>query len=292
MVPSGSDEENARMSTPRPRCRRSLPRAFVATLALAPFATALAPAPRVAVAGDLLPGEVPDLTPDARAAAQKQIDALNAGTDCPKSVRALLAMGPAIWPVLENAMRLNPPEAARPHFNYLKALLHKKADPDFEVLRDGLRRKMLTGGVGLVYGVCQEFRIGRPDPAKPGKRLPLGPKPTKNAQGANVFKCPDGTITLAFGADGVAKAEDAADSEIEDATAGVVIVIAGRAMSAPGSSGHGANVTVRAPNGFAYAWAGDGANAVKPDGTPGEAGVAEATGAAGQFAHQGKAGAP
>src|SRR5262249_53233618 len=83
-----------------------------------------APAAR-ARADDKMPGEVAELTEEARAKAQKEVEALCGAENeeaAKKPRRALLQMGPAVWPVIENRMKLLPPAQARPHFSYLKAM--------------------------------------------------------------------------------------------------------------------------------------------------------------------------
>ena len=71
-----------------------------------PAAVFLPAAP--ARADDRMPGEVAELTEDARAKAQKEVEALCGAADAEaakKPRRALLQMGPAVWPVVENRMR-------------------------------------------------------------------------------------------------------------------------------------------------------------------------------------------
>ncbi len=262
-----------------------------AVLLAAAVALAGAVAPRASLADGRLPGEAETLTTEVRATAQKHLGVIAKGGDeCPKAVRALLVLGPVVWPVVENAMRLTPSDEARPHLTYLKALLLKKADPDFELLREAVRRKALTGNLALISSLCFDFRLGRPDPARPGKRLPLAVQPTKTPLGASISRCPDGTMVVGFGADGEAKVEDAGDLELIEPTAGFVAGIGGKPIPAQGASGRGANVVVKAPMGFAYAWATDGAAGMKPDGTGGEGGSAEAKGGAGEWSRAGNGG--
>src|SRR5262245_16704650 len=94
-------------------------------------------------ADDRMPGEVAELTEEARAKAQKEVEALCGAADeeaAKKPRRELLKMGPAVWPVIENRMKLLPPAQTRPNFNFLKALLAKKDEPEFDYLRSRLRR--------------------------------------------------------------------------------------------------------------------------------------------------------
>ena len=270
---------------------RRLPSFAVAALAVTGVALSGAVAPRASLADGRLPGEAEMLTTEVRATAQKHLDAIVAGgAECPKAVRALLVLGPVVWPVVENATRLTPPEEAKPHLTYLKALLLKKADPDFEVLREGIRRKVLTGNLTLIASLCLDFRLGRMDPARPGKRLPLAVQPTKTPLGASIYRAPDGTMVIGFGADGEEKVEDAGDLDMNEPAAGFVAGIGGKPIPAQGSSGRGANVVVKAPMGFAYAWATDGAPGGAADGAGGEGGSGEATGGAGQWSRAGNGG--
>lgn len=259
------------------------------------LAAALAtPSARPAHADSKLPGEASELTPEVRTAAQKHVDVIVKGGgaegDVAKARRALLVLGPAIWPVLENALRLAPPDAARPHLNYLKALLVKKAEPEFEHLRERLRRTILVGAAPTLLKEMNDFRIGRPDPAKPGKRLPCSIVPTKAGTTA-VYRSADGTIVLAFGADATDKDPDAVDVGVNEPTAGFVMAVGGKAKSFSRRSGKGANVSVSAPMGFAFAWATDGAVGMAPGGEGGEGGTADAHGGAGEHARSGNGGA-
>lgn len=255
------------------------------------LALAFALASPVATADTKLPGEAIELTPEVRTAAQKHVDVIVRGEgDVPKARRALLVLGPAIWPVVENAMRLAPPDAARAHLNYLKALLVKKAEPEFEHLRERLRRTVLVGAAPSLLKEMNDFRLGRPDPAKAGKRLPCTIVPSK-AGSTTVYRSADGTIVLAFGADATEKDPDALDVGVSEAAAGFVMAVGGKAMPFARRSGKGANVTVSAPMGFAFAWATDGAAGLAPGGEGGEGGNAEAHGGAGEHARSGSGGA-
>lgn len=253
-----------------------------------------APSMPQAVADSRLPGEVGELTPEVRAVAQKHVDVIVKGEgaegDVPKARRALLLMGPAIWPVVDNAMRLAPPDAARPHLNYLKALLVKKVEPEFEYLRERLRRTTLVGTPPALLKELNDFRLGRPDPAKPTKRLPPSVVPTK-AGPTTVYRSADGTIVLAFGADATEKDPDAPDVGVSEAAAGFVMAVGGKPLPFARRSGKGGNVTVSAPMGYAFAWATDGAVGMAPGGEGGEGGSGEAHGGAGEHARSGNGGA-
>src|SRR5262245_8429538 len=116
-------------------------------LLLAAAAAALAgSAPvRVALAGDPIPSDAGALTDKVRAEAQAHIDAITKGAgDVAAPRRALVKMGPIVWPVVENALKLLPPEAAKPHLNLVRALIAKKKEPEFEALRERLRTRFLT----------------------------------------------------------------------------------------------------------------------------------------------------
>lgn len=247
--------------------------------------------PATASAGDGVPGEAGELTNEVRATAQKHVDAIVKQTpDAEKATRALLVLGPAVWPVIDNAIRLVPPDAAKPRLTYLKALLSKKVEPDFEHFRARIRKTILVGSLEAVLTELQNFRLGRPDPEKPGKKIPNALKPVIVGT-TSVYRSSDGTITLAYGGDATDKRPDAPDVNVNEPTAGFVAAIGGRAHTAERHSGRGATVTCVAPLGFAWAWATDGAPGVKPDGGGGEAGVADAQGGVGQWMHQGKVGA-
>lgn len=238
-----------------------------------------------------LPGEASELTPEVRAAAQKLVDVIVKGEgEVVKARRGLLVMGPAIWPVIDNALRLAPPDAARPHLNYLKALLVKKVEPEFEYLRERLRRTSLVGAPPALLKEMNDFRIGRPDPAKPGKRLPPSVTPTTDGT-KSVYRSSDGTLVLAFGADATDQSPDAVDVGVSEATAGFVMAVGGKPMPFARRSGKGANVSVSAPMGFAFAWATDGAAGQAPGGEGGEGGTADAHGGAGEHARSGSGGA-
>ncbi len=244
-----------------------------------------------------IPGEADALTDEVRATVQKHLEVISkvvsddpkSKADAEKARRAILVLGPVVFPVVENAMRLGPTEGARPHLNLLKALLATKAEPDFEAFRNRVRRTILTGSVDAVGREANEFRMGKPDPKKPGKRIPPTVQPVKSGLGI-AFRSADGSIVVAFGADGDEKAPDCADFNVNEPAAGLVIAIGGKPIPFPRTSGHGANVTVIAPMGFAFAWATDGAPGKAPGGNGGEGGAASATGAAGAFMHNGRRG--
>jgi hypothetical protein len=239
---------------------------------------------------DRLPGEVTELTPEVRATAQGHVDAIVKGTgDALKARRALLVLGPAVCPVVDNALRLAPPEAARPHLAFLKALLAPKAEPEFEFLRARLRRKFLIDDLAGIHRELVEFRLGRPDPEGHGKRLPHTVKPTVVA-GASTYRAADGTMVIAYGADGSAKQADAGDVAGSDLAAGFVAALGGRPAPAERRSGGGGLVTATAPRGFAYAYAFDGAPGHSSGGEGGPGGQATAQGGAGQFARSGETG--
>jgi hypothetical protein len=251
----------------------------------------LARVPRPAHADDRLPGEAVELTDKVRAEAQQHLDRIaKGGEDAVKSRRALIVLGPAVWPVVENAMRLTPSEETRPHLMLLKALLARKAEPEFEALRGRLRRKVLMDDMPGVFRELTEFRAGRPDPARKGARIP--PQVPSAQQGrTTVFRSSDGSIVLGFGGDGTAKEPDAPQVSLSDGAAGIVAAVGGKALPFARRSGKGADVSVSAPNGFAWAWAGDGAPGQAPGGMGGDGGGAQAKGGAGEFAHSGTGGA-
>jgi len=257
----------------------------------------LVPAARAARADAKIPGEVDALTDDVRATVQKHLEIIGKASDDPKSKtdaekarRAILVLGPVVYPVVENAMRLGAGEAARPHLNLLKALLAPKPEPELEAFRIRVRRIILTGSVDAIYREANEFRMGKPDPKHPGKRIPPTIQPVKSRLGV-VYRSGDGSLVVAFGADGDDKAPDCADFNVYEVTAGLVIAVGGKPLAFPRTSGHGANVSVTAPSGFAFAWATDGAPGKAPGGNGGEGGAATATGAAGTFTHDGSGGA-
>ena len=135
-----------------------------------------------------------------------------------------------------------------------------------------------------------EFRVGKVDPRNPLKRIPPTIQPVKYGLGV-AFRSADGSIVIGFGSDADEKTPDCADFSMSEQAAGLVIGIGGRAFAYPRTSGHGSNVTVTAPLGFAYAWATDGAPGKAPGGAGGEGGAASADGGAGQFGRSGNGGA-
>jgi hypothetical protein len=246
-----------------------------------------------AALADKVPGEANELTPEVRTTAQKHVDAIVAAKeakDGEKPQRALLVLGPVVWPVIENALRLVPPEAARARFHFLKALLAKKTEPEFEHLRERLRLKFLGGSHEAIHAELIAFRTGRPDPSKPGKKIPPAVKPTTLGTSA-VYRSADGSIVIGFGADGTAEKPDAGPVSLNEATAGFVAGVGGRALTSPRASGGGSEIVVTAPLGFAYAYATDGATGAKGGGEGGQAGSSEARGGAGQFSRNGTGGA-
>ena len=225
-------------------------------------------------ADDRLPGEVAELTDKTRADAQVQLDVILKGTgDVGKARRALLLMGPAIWPAVDNALRLTPSDAARPHLTFLKALLLKKAEPEFEALRGRLRRKLLTDDMNGIGAELNEFRLGMKDPANPGKRLPLKVPATKLGS-TTTYRSADQTLVVAFGGDATAKKPDAPEVSLTDPAAGFAAAVGGKPLPYDRQSGKGADASCEAPQGFAYAWPTDGAVGKAPGGTGGESGVA------------------
>lgn len=256
-----------------------------------------APGAPTARADAKIPGEADTLTDEVRAAAQKHLDVIAKVTDDAKSKadaekarRALLVLGPVVYPVVENTMRLGIAEGARPHLNYLKALLAPKTEPEFEAFRNRARRTILTGSIEGLYREANEFRLGKPDPKKPGKRIPPALQPVKAGLGT-AFRSADGSLVVAFGGDGDEKNPDCPDFNLYEVTAGLVVGVGGKALAFPRTSGHGANVSVTAPSGFAFAWATDGAPGKAPGGNGGEGGAATATGGAGTYTHDGAGGA-
>jgi hypothetical protein len=257
---------------------------------LLPLAAALLLARGARADEPRLPGEAAELTAEVRTKAQAHVDAIVAGKEPAKAARSLLQMGPAVWPVVEEKMRVIVDAGPRPWFHYLKALLVPKADPDFEALRARLRRTILSGRLEAVAADLAEFRRGRPDPAQRGKFLPHATPPTDGDAGAKVYRSPDGTIVVAFGMDGTREKPDAGDAAILDPTAGFVAAVGGRGTPAQGVSGRAGHASVVAENGFAFAYAPDGSDGQKPDGQGGDGGVAEGRGGAGQHVRQGKMG--
>jgi hypothetical protein len=249
---------------------------------------ALAPVPLAAE--DRLPGEAASLTDDVRAKAEKHVAAIVAGKEPEKAARALLVLGPAVWPVIDQSRRVSVADAPKPWFGYLHALLVPKGDPDFEALRARLRRSILSGRPDAIAGDLREFRRGRPDPAQRGKQLPLAVPVQELPGGGKSYRSSDGTILVGFGGDGNAKNPDAGDVSLSDPTPGFVAAMGGRGLPAPDVGGRGGHAVAVAENGYAFAWAQDGADGEKPQGRGGEAGVAEARGGAGSHVRQGKPG--
>lgn len=267
------------------------------TLVLLAALVALAPHPTVARADAKVLGELDALTDDARAKANEHLelvakvgeDAASQGV-CTKARRALLVMGPLVWPVIENRWRLGVPEAARPHLAFLKALLSPKTEPELDELRRKVRVKMLTGSPESVAREVLEFRMGKPDPKKPGRRIPPALQPVKAGLGV-AWRSSDGSFVVAFGPDGTEAAPDAPDFVVDEPQAGFVVAIGGKALPFARTSGHGANVAVSAPMGYAIAWSTDGAPGLAPGGNGGEGGQATGQGAAGTHLRQGAGGA-
>src|SRR5262245_56119348 len=266
------------------------------SLLLAAFVVAVAPfasSPRAAWSDDRLPGEADALTDKVKADASAYIDTIVSGKGDPLPARrALLKLGPVVWPLIENASRLLPPDEAKPHLNLLKALLVKKTEPEFEALRSKLRRRFLVDDKDLksVQADLLEFRLGLPDPAHKGKRLPLSVKPTPLGTVA-VYRSSDGSIVLAFGGDADDKHPDAPETTITDENAGFVAAIGGRPIPFERQAGKGSDVSVNAPHGFAFAWATDGAAGKAPGGAGGDGGVATPKGGAGNYGRSGNGGA-
>ncbi|MBL9088685.1 MAG: hypothetical protein JNM10_16220 [Planctomycetia bacterium] len=249
--------------------------------------------PRAAVADDKVLGEATELTEKVRADALKLIDTVSKSTvekDVLAARRGLLKLGPVVWPVIENALRLGPPEGARPHLNLLKAMLAKKTEPEFEALRARLRKRMMMDDLKGMQSELAAFRLGLPDPAKPGKRLPLSCKSTKVGSTV-VYRSSDGSLVVGYGNDADEKAPDAPEASVTDSMAGFVAVFGGKPVPFERQSGRGADTTANATNGFAWAWASDGAPGKAPGGAGGVAGAATASGGAGQFARSGDGGA-
>lgn len=268
--------------------RRLRPLTLWLPLAGALFSTTLL-TPR-ASAEDRLGGEVAELTDKTRADAQKEVDVIvKASGDVVKARRALLKMGPVIWPVVDNALRLTPPDTARPHLNYLKALLAKKTEPDFEYFRGRIRRRVLIDDLPGIQAEAATFRNGRPDPANPKRTIPPTVRGTTTA-GVTVYRSEDGTLAVAFGRDGDAKKPDAPEVSLTDPAAGFAMAIGGKPQAYERRSGKGSCATVEAPLGFAFAWATDGAPGKAPGGDGGDAGSAQAKGGAGEFTRSGSGG--
>jgi hypothetical protein len=264
-------------------------RRLVLLAALLPFAAPHAPAS----ADDRMPGEAIELTEEVRATAQKEVDALCAAPDeegAKKPRRALLILGPAVWPVIENRMKLLPPAQARPHLNYLRALLSKKEEPEFDWVRGRIRRVIIVGRLEDMRQVMADFRVGRPDPKKPGQKIAPTVRPTV-VVGGTLYRSGDGSIVLCYGADGTDKAPDSVDIDLTEPDAGFVAALSGKPKPAPRHSGKGGVVNVTAPMGFAFAWASDGAEGMRPGGEGGEGGSPKAVGGAGTFERTGNGGA-
>ncbi|MCC7138709.1 MAG: hypothetical protein IT460_09820 [Planctomycetes bacterium] len=263
----------------------SLAPMLLAAALLAPVAI-----PTAARAEDRIPGEATELTDKVRADALKQVEVIVKGPGDPVAARrVLLRMGPVVWPVLDNALRLTPPDAARPHLLFLKALLVKKAEPEFEALRGKLRRRFLIDDMKGISADLTAFRLGLPDPANPGKRLPLSVKSTRPGS-TELFRSADGTILLGFGADGTDKKPDAPDASATDPMAGFVAVVAGKGAPYDRQSGKGGDASATADNGFAWAWAADGAPGKGAGGAGGQGGSALPKGGAGQWGRSGDGG--
>ena len=254
---------------------------------------AFAAAPRPVVADDRMPGEVGELTEEVRARAQKEVEALCAAADleaAKKPRRALLTMGPAVWPVIENRMKLLPPAQVRPQFALLKALLARKDEPEFDRLRGRLRRVFLMDAFQNLRNEFAQFRVGRPDPKTPGQKIAPTVRPVMAGAHA-VYRSGDGSIVLLFGGDATEGAPDSPDIDLIEDTAGFVAAVSGKPRSAPRHSGKGGAVNVTATQGFAVAWAADGADGLRPGGEGGEGGSPKAVGAAGTYEHAGAGGA-
>lgn len=247
---------------------------------------------------DRVIGEATELTEAVRTETLKHLDVIaKADAEDAATVkaavaarRAVLRQGPVVWPVVENALRLNPPAGARPHLQLIKALLAKKSEPEFEALRARLRKRFLMDDFKGMHEELGRFRQGLPNPAKPGKFLPLSVSPTK-VGATTVFRSGDGSIVLAYGADADANNPDAPEAVVSDPVAGFVAVIGGKAVPFERQSGRGADTTATAPGGFAWSWASDGAPGKAPGGTGGTGGSGQATGGAGVFQRSGNGGA-
>jgi hypothetical protein len=243
-------------------------------------------------ADDRMPGEAAELTEEVRAKAQKEVEALCAAPDleaAKKPRRALLVMGPAVWPVIENRMKLLPPAQTRPHFAFLKALLVKKDEPEFEHLRGRLRRVFLMDALQNLRTELANFRVGRPDPAKPGQKIPPTARPKMIGTHA-LYRSGDGSIVVLFGGDGTDAAPDSPDIDLTEDSAGFVAAVSGKPRPAARHSGKGGVVNVTAPMGFAVAWASDGAEGMRPGGEGGEGGSPKAVGGAGMHERPGAGG--
>jgi len=96
---------------------------------------------------------------------------------------------------------------------------------------------------------------------------------------------------VGYGADGDGKNPDAPEGSVSDSTAGLVAVFGGKGAPFERQSGRGGDATASAQNGFAWAWAADGAPGQAPGGAGGVAGTANATGGAGTFTRAGDGGA-
>jgi hypothetical protein len=247
---------------------------------------------RVPAAADepRLPGEAAELTPEVRAKAQPHVDAIVAGKEPGKAAQALLRLGPAAWPVVEEKARIVVDPAPRPWLQYLRALLVPQSDPDFEELRRRLRRTILSGRVEAIASDLQAFRRGRPDPEKRGRTLPHATPPTDVPGGARQHRSPDGSFVLVFGSEGTKEKPDGGDASAQDPMAGFVAAVGGHGVPAESVSGRGGNASAVADNGFAFAYAQDGAPGQKPDGQGGDGGTADGRGEAGTHVRQGKMG--
>ena len=253
---------------------------------------ALAPPAHLAVADDRLPGEVAELTEEVRAKAQKEVEALCGAADldaAKKPRRTLLTMGPAVWPVIENRMKLLPPTQTRPHFNFLKAMLLKKEEPEFDYLRSRLRRLFLTDQPQNFRNEIFAFRVGRPDPKEPRKKIPPTVRPQMIGT-HSLYRSGDGSIVVLIGGDGTDSMPDSPDIDLTEEAAGFVAAVSGKPRPAARHSGKGGVVNVTAPLGFAVAWASDGAEGQRPGGEGGEGGSPKATGGAGKYDRAGNAG--
>jgi hypothetical protein len=254
------------------------------------FAAAVLSVASRARAEDRLPGEAAELTPEVREKAKAHVAAIVAGKAPEKAARALLLLGPVVWPVVEEVQRVTVADEPKPWFAYLKALLVPKAEPDFEELRRRLRRTLLGRGPSGAITDLSDFRRGRPDPEQKGKRLPLAVPAQPLENGAKAYRSSDGSIVVAFGVEGTDKAPDGGDVSISDERAGIVAAVAGRGIGAPTLSGRGGHASAVAENGWAFAFGADGADGQKPGGQAGDGGIGDGRGALGAHLQQGKPG--
>lgn len=286
---------------PRPlrkALRGALRGAGVPALCLALAAVVGGGRPALADDRDRVIGEATELTETVRAETLKHLEAIaKADPEDAASVkaavaarRAVLRQGPAVWPVVENALRLNPSAGARPHLHLVKALLAKKQEPEFEALRARLRKRFLMDDFKGMHEELSRFRQGLPNPAKPGKFLPHSVSPTK-VGATTVYRSGDGSIVLAYGADADANNPDAPEAVASDPIAGFVAVLGGKPFPFERQSGRGADTTATAPAGFAWSWASDGAPGKAPGGSGGTGGSGQATGGAGVYQRSGAGGA-